>query len=470
MVRPALIAAFALLGCQDILPLVESTGDGSMTDGSVFTLDGGTLDGGTLDGGTLDGGTLDGGTLDGGTLDGDTTDGGVDPGLFAPIPPLKPGCPTDALSVTAALADSTGFAATRRAAIVIDFEAPGASRVEFRSSVAGRIVDRTATSVTFSFSDVPDPIRGGRYAFTVLAFDADGCASSARIDLDVDGDLIIGTRRGAVWFLGSDGRVLAPINHGIADPSSVSALAIRHDPLRIALGFDHPDTAGDPTLAPLIELDLSTGARIEFALEDIQGDPLYPSGTAPYNLVWSPDGTRLWADGMRDSTLRVFHADGRHDRSLRLAEGGAQTRAVLGVFVGDLLYAATFADDVIFSIDDVDEVQVRAQVGGFDPEIRHIIRGSPNGDEETLLVLHWDGNLQNVTRLTVLGQTLETYNLGGLSTQIIRSGADLIARSTAGNVWVYRADGTNESLLTSRDFLDDIGEDFINLGALIPFE
>ena len=71
----------------------------------------------------------------------------------------------------------------------------------------------------------------------------------------------------------------------------------------------------------------------------------------------------------------------------------------------------------------------------------------------------------------MLGQALESWNVGaGLGTQVLRSGADLLVRSTTGGIQVHRADGTRESLLTTRDFTTAIGEGIINLGAMIPFE
>ena len=424
----------ASLGCQEILPLADPDGDG-----------------------------------DGGVQDA-ATDGGINPSLRAPIPPPKPGCASDAVVVSAQLADPKSFAYTRRDSIPIAFEAIGAARIEFRADLGGRVFSETPTGITFSFANAVDPIRTGRYAFTVLAFDANGCAGSARVDMDVDGDLLVGTRRGAVWFVGSDGRVLAPLEHGIEDPSSISALAIRHDPLRVVMGFDHDDTRTDPTKVPLIEFNTVTGERLEFSLEDIQGDPLYPSGTSPNVLAWSPDGTRLWADGMRDKLLRVFRTSGLHDDSVEMPGNGGLTRSVLGVFLGDRLYAASHASPTLFSIEADGQIQARAGIDGFSPEIRHIARGWPKDGEDTVLVLYWTGRIEQVTRYTAAGQMLETWFVDGLSTQLTRSGADFLVRSTTGGIWLHRTDDTSESLLTTREFTAAIGEDFINLGAMIPFE
>lgn len=428
------LLALALLGggCQDILPLADGDGDGDTLDAA--------------------------------------TDAGVNLDLRAPIPPPKAGCAPDAVTVSARLLEPTGFPATRRDPIPIAFEAAGADRVEFRADLGGRVFDQTPTSVIFSFANAPDPIRAGRYSFTVLAFDANGCAGSARVDLDVDGDLLVGTRRGAVWFIGSDGRVLEPVEHGIAEPSSISALAVRHDPLRVLLGFDHADSRDDPTETAVVEYNTVSGARVDFALTDVQGDVLYPSGTAPNNFAWSPDGAQVWADGMRDSLLRVFHADGRHDRSVQISDAGGVTRSVLGMFLGDRLYAATLAEDTLFSIEADDQVQARAEIDGFSPQVRHIVRGRPKDDEETVLVLFWSGNAEQVARFTALGQALETWFVDGLSTQVVPSGADLLVRSTTGGIWVHRPDDTSGNLLTTREFTAAIGEDFINLGAMIPFE
>jgi hypothetical protein len=94
--RHACWAALVCGGCQEILPLA---------DGGVSGGDGGVQADGDIAG---------------------------DPMLLQPIPQPKPGCPADALAVTASLPAEGPRAYTRRAPVRIEFSAPGAARVAYR--------------------------------------------------------------------------------------------------------------------------------------------------------------------------------------------------------------------------------------------------------------------------------------------------------------------------------------------------
>lgn len=444
--------ALLCLGCQEILPLADGD-DPPLTDGGVF----------------LDEGVQTDGSTDG-SPDGSA---GGDPMLLQPLPPPKPGCPADALTVSARLADGGPRAYTRRAPVRIEFEAPGAERIEFRSAIAGN-VNRRAASVDFSFAVASDPIWTGRYPFTVLAFDANGCAASAQVEIPIDGDLIIGTRRGGLWYVGSHGRVLGAVRFDrsaltIDGTINISALAVRRDPLQVLIGFDLDDTRDDlPITAPaIVALNPSTGAVTPFAIEDIQGDAIYPSGTFPYHLIWGSGG-QIWADGTRDGALQVFHADGRHDRTVVIPD--QNSAAVLGFADGDRILATSrWADEVYALRDDV--ARPLAQVADNN-EMRSIMPGWPTDQgDATLLVVTWNGNRPTLAqRFTRLGQLVDRRPLGGFSTQIVISGDDLIARSTTGGLQIFDARGESESLYDYNVFEDETGEDVINLGAMIRLD
>lgn len=424
--------AVALCGCQTILPLADG-GDGGI------------------------------GAPDGG--------GGGDPGLQAPIPAPKPGCPPAALQVTAAVDAPYPF--TRRAPVQIRYDAPGAARVEFRSDLVGEVeADRSLASgtATFSFQTAPQPIWTGAYRFTVLAFDAAGCAASAQVDLPVDGDLLVGTREAGIYYVGTDGRVLGRVALPMDDPSPISALAIREDPLRVLVGFDHAD---GPLPGPaLVEVDTTTGAITPFALEDIQGDPLYPSGERPGNLVWSPDGARVWADGVADARLHAFHPDGRHDRTVQVTDDSGARDSVLGRFAGDRLFAGTDGTRRLYTLDPSDTARTVIEFEDAFSRVRHLAVGHPTpAGEPTVMTLLWIGNDEVVERHTVLGQAVDQVRVSGLSVQVVTSGDALLTRSTAGGIQVHPLDGGSaRSLFVTREFAEATGEDFITLGAMIKLD
>lgn len=432
MVIRVLALALVVLGCQEILPLADDGADGgpSSTDGFI----------------------------------------GGDPGLQAPIPEPKPGCPRDALQVSASVDASFPF--TRRAPVPIEYDAPGAARIEFRSPLAGVVeADRAQPSgvAQFDFSTGTDPIFTDTYPFTVLAFDAAGCSASARVDLPIDGDLLIGTRRGAVWFVGNNGAPLRPIALPIEEPSPISALAVRRNPLRVIIGFDHHD--GPLPGTAVIELEPGSGDVTEFHAQDIQGADLYPSGSAPKTFALGPTG-ELWADGVDDAQVHVFHPDGRHARTVQLTDDGGARDSVLGFFADGQLIAGTDGDRELYTVGADDAVRTIVQFESAFTRVRDVARGwpAPSG-EPTALSLLWIGNEEFVERHTVLGQAVDRLRVSNLSVQVVTSGDALLTRSSAGGIQAHAIDGSGSAnLLNTREFTDAIGEDFINLGAMIKLE